>query len=431
MAFLLTSCTGLSTPVETRLPSLTKTSPLPSATLPVTASSPETKWGVQCIKSAASFPSDFISQGAVVLNQREMQGISHTFQMDMKTGVMSLLAQEDEYLVGIAVSPDRKWLAYGREPINNDKSSGLIYYQNRYGVMALDGSHKKEFTRKQDWHSLSNWLDQERLIFGGSWSENTEDRTRPLIILNPFTGQEQKLLPNFPNIYSGDYLFPVPEWENYIGDTTYDASLTRAVYARIEGKDITGYVLWDLQVNKTLAFLPSPYLNQTPKWSLDNSQVLIVAYLAPRDAPEAKPELFSISRDGVTEQLTNFSSSHKAFDIASYSWSPNERYVAFWYDTREPFDERLAILDMTTGEVTDDCIQGDLGGSPTTMFDLLPSTLVTTIPPPIWSPDGQQLIVENRYAENASRLILIDIKKGIAAQIAENMMPVGWMEAIP
>jgi hypothetical protein len=41
------------------------------------------------------------------------------------------------------------------------------------------------------------------------------------------------------------------------------------------------------------------------------------------------------------------------------------------------------------------------------------------------------VIVENRYAAQTSRVILVDIVQGFAAQIAENMTPGGWMVTKP
>ncbi len=343
----------------------------------------------------------------------------------MKTGTTTPLASESAYLVAIAVSPDHNWLAYGLDPVNDVRSAGKIYFQNQYGVMMADGSQRQEIARRPGWHALSHWLDNEHVVL--SESAGLEIRPWTLVVFNPFTGQEEKFPPDFPDIYDADILFPVPEWENYIGVTSYDGTLTRAVYARIQGGDTTGYVLWDVINGRELAFLPSPYLNQTPKWSPDNSQLVVAAYLAPRDAPLGKPELFSINRDGVITQLTNLSTYPKLLDIASYSWSPDGRYVAFWMDTLEPYNERLAILDLATHQVTDYCIQGNYGGRSSRMFEFLGSRLTTVIPPPVWAPNSQQLVIENRYAQDASRIVLLDLSQGTAVQIAENMMPVGWM----
>jgi hypothetical protein len=45
----------------------------------------------------------------------------------------------------------------------------------------------------------------------------------------------------------------------------------------------------------------------------------------------------------------------------------------------------------------------------------------------VWSPDGRQLIVRDESVADTSRLILVDIERGIAVQVAENMKLFGWM----
>ena len=66
-------------------------------------------------------------------------------------------------------------------------------------------------------------------------------------------------------------------------------------------------------------------------------------------------------------------------------------------------------------EVTDYCVQvRSKGGEP---------------PPPIWSEDGKQFLLESWTWDDRRRVILIDVEKGIAAQIAENMGALGWMVA--
>jgi hypothetical protein len=46
----------------------------------------------------------------------------------------------------------------------------------------------------------------------------------------------------------------------------------------------------------------------------------------------------------------------------------------------------------------------------------------------IWSPDSRQIIVQNQNVSNAKVYVLwIDIEAGVAAKIAEDVFPVGWM----
>ncbi len=49
------------------------------------------------------------------------------------------------------------------------------------------------------------------------------------------------------------------------------------------------------------------------------------------------------------------------------------------------------------------------------------------VPPPLWSPDGRQIMVENSAADGSSRVLLVDLASGVAAEIAEEVRPEGWM----
>jgi hypothetical protein len=423
----VTQATLMATIDSTSYPTIATATPRPGSTA-TPSETARPAWTTRCLDIQPSLTSKVLSDGILVLNQRESTGISHATVLDMQTGITSSLSEGGDYLVGINVSPDRLWLAYGLEPFANDRSAGRILFQNVYGVMSADGDVKSVFARDPAWFGLSHWLDDTRLVFGQIIdSEVTEVRRRDLVVMEPISGARSPLVADFPDIYDRDYLYPVPDWENYIGVTTYDSTLTRVVYARIDADNVTGYVLWDIANQQALAFLESPYINQSPIWSPDQSKFVVVAYLAPRDSPDTAPEFFSVSRNGDIERLTNLSAGGRVRDIAHYSWSPDGRYVAFQYHLVESPRELLAVLDTETKTITDYCIPGDEIGVPTKMYDLVPSRFTTTVPPPIWSPDGHALVVENRFSENSSRAILIDLAQGIAVQVAENVMPVGWL----
>jgi Tol biopolymer transport system component len=136
-------------------------------------------------------------------------------------------------------------------------------------------------------------------------------------------------------------------------------------------------------------------------------------------------ELLLISRDGQVEQLTNLNSYSKTF-ILDYSWSPDGRYIAAWVFTgswlefMESGEAELVVVDTNTRQVTDYCVRvkyRDLKG----LYSMTAPTA------PLWSPDGKQLVVMDWYEKDHRRVILVDPARGFAAQIAEDMEPVGWM----
>ena len=126
-----------------------------------------------------------------------------------------------------------------------------------------------------------------------------------------------------------------------------------------------------------------------------------------------------IDGNGQIEQLTNLTSYVNDGDFMSYNWSRDGRYIAAWMFlgslNKKGHTVDLVIIDTESKQVIDTCISvgyaGEGYGAP---------------PEPIWSPDGNQLLV---YNENRNRVILVDRMQGFAAQIAEDMEPLGWMLA--
>jgi len=134
-------------------------------------------------------------------------------------------------------------------------------------------------------------------------------------------------------------------------------------------------------------------------------------------------DIFSISRDGNVKRLTHLVDHYgKQANIAGAGlrWSPNGRYIAFWmmYLQNQLNYWDLAIFDTVTQKTTNTCISN---------YRLSSLNAVHLLPPPIWSPDGTQLLVENRDDKGASEVFILDIAKNAAYPIAENMYPGGWM----
>ena len=121
---------------------------------------------------------------------------------------------------------------------------------------------------------------------------------------------------------------------------------------------------------------------------------------------------YSLAQDGQVKQLTNFGNSFTYNSIGSASLSPNGRKIAFWLDLGRSSQEnqQLATLDLDNLQVTNYCI---------------PGSYVNDAPAPIWSLDSRYLAVYNSYEPNVERVILVDIKEGWAAEVAE-IVPHGW-----
>jgi hypothetical protein len=340
--------------------------------------------------------------------------------MDMATGAKTLLTKPNEDLDSFVVSPDRQRMAYKRYPLDN--SGYRIISRSQLVVATMEGEVQKLIPWAADWGYISEWLDNERLVIG--LPVTTPGQPIPLLLLNPFTEQRRRLRSDFPDIFEA---YPPLDWEGW-GETVYNPKLTRVVYA---GR---GYVLWNLESRQALTTF-GDYLVHPPRWSPDGTQFVVASHFGLKDSNGF--ELFIVGQDGEQiTQLTNLSAYYSAADMWGYSWSPDGRRLAFWLNTNtdaailgqnDPKTQRLAVLDLATQEVTDYCIplEAYKENDDSTPFFASGKTL------PIWSPNSQQLVIENHYAKDASSVIVVDVAHLAAVQIAENMMPVGWMKSEP
>jgi Tol biopolymer transport system component len=186
------------------------------------------------------------------------------------------------------------------------------------------------------------------------------------------------------------------------------------------------YAVWDISQRRLVTTLDEIFSSflltgnfPIPKWSPDGSRFVFQGF-----NPTADPvniELYEVNRDGQTKQLTQLAPAAYVWE-PSFSWSPDGRYIAMFLGSQlgAPYEKaRVAVLDTLTLNVIDYCVSvtflGDgYGGGP----------LV-----PIWSPDGLQFVITDRYEKDHRRVILVDIENNSAAKIADDMEPVGWMVA--
>jgi hypothetical protein len=427
--------------VETHIPTLTPTIKTktkiatsiisPTATAEATwAIQPEARLKIKCLEIAPATPSNLASNGILVLDSQVDLGnglISRdTYSLNMATGLQTKITQSIENLIEFAVSPDRHWMAYYQslsdETGDKDIAKNLV-------IATADDQQFKVIPWDAEWGFITAWLDNQRLVINMNIGEeaNPVEKSSTFLVINPFTGERRILRPDYPDIYDFP---PVPSWRGW-GETVYDSTLTRVVYLQ-GGEDGSPspihYVLWDIEKKQSRVSLKIiGDLETVPRWSPDGSRFALAPSLFQQDIQKIWPsyEIQIVDRNGQTIQTTHLTDYYPWVYIADLSWSPDGQYIAFWFST---FTEKpdfhthitqfLAVLDTTNGIVTNYCIPGDYDAQ------VASSRL---IPPPLWSPNGKQLIIKNRYTEDASRVILIDLAQGWAAQIAENMEPVGWM----
>jgi len=346
---------------------------------------------------------------------------SGTFHLDMQSGQMTEITLTSENQVGHIISPNRKLVAY--EHVTHDSAGAVV--KNDLVVANAKGQPLSVMPWEEGWIETPAWLDNERLVINPSGlnpEEGAGDKPATLLVLNPFSGERQILKPDFPRILNtrSTRFAILPFWEGWSG-VIYDPTLTRAIYPRFIGdnEEMYTYAIWDPSKRMLIATLEDVFARFSmgtdfpiPKWSPDGSHFVFQGFIATQDPP-IKMELYEVSRDGQTRQLTQLSSVAYVWE-SSYSWSPDGQHIAMFLGP--PFlaayeKARVAVLDVATLNITDYCVNIAFSGDEY----------------PIWSPDGHQFVITDWREKDHRRVILVDIEKNIATQIAEDMEPVGWM----
>jgi WD40-like Beta Propeller Repeat len=384
-------------PSSTPLPTLNDTStPLPLTAIPIivtSTGSPE-ELSSQCLQIMDNLPPGAVYHGVAVLKGWIPD---YSILINLVTGELATLPR-DSFDV---VSPDKMYLAYS-DWSDEDGNFKLV-------VTDASGQQLIVIPWENDWFLLVQWLDNQRLVI--------IKKSYPLystVILNPFTGEQQEIPSDYPNIQT---TFEVHNWGDYsYSEAIYDPTLTRVVYMQEVG-GYGAFVLRDLQEGVTLGRFQIDKWDYglNPKWSPDGDRLAIIIdeITVPNQTAQ---EFYTISREGQATRLTFFSNQYIYSRIGKYSWSPDGRYIAFWWSNDPDYykGEQLAVLDTMTRSVINYCIPGAEYG---------PYAL-----DPVWSPDGLQVLVENITSRNGIRYaLLVDFAQGFAARIAEGRTPVGWM----
>ncbi|MHB8114081.1 MAG: hypothetical protein ACYDHA_11560 [Bellilinea sp.] len=373
---------------------------------------------VNCISE--STPPEIDSDANGIIPILERVNSRDGLLLDLQTGNASILNKgEKDVLTAFSVSTDRKWLSY-ETIIKNDK--GQIISKN---VTITSASEQiGEIPINDQWYS-PHWVNNDELLFTLAEPDTESpgyDRYPPaLILFNPFSGQTQKLEPDFPDILSLD---PSMQW-GLDGLTVYDPTMKRVVYGYGTSKEGSSYRIWDMQANNLIATISSgEWLPGAPPiWSNDGSKFAL-------NLDVNGSELYSISREGEKEQLTNFKSYLRpGYTISHYVWSPNNNSLAFYIQPYDAISKQwgeytLVLYDFSSRKTIFTCVYSDYGGKAIGQFSGDPQ-------PPIWSPDGSMLLIEQRHELEKSRLLLINLNKNQLYNLGENLQPFGWLSSTP
>lgn len=356
-----------------------------------------------CIPIQSSVPSSIFLSGYLLVDFSlpSQSGNHDIYAININGSEKKFFINNDNPLnylpSSFALSPDNKWYIYFR----NDESGKVVLY-----LASAETTDQKAAYWDGEWGGHVAWLNNSQVIISMLSDRNFT------VVLNPFTGEWKKLEPLFP---SGlNFTFPY---------YYYNSTLTQAVY--VSGDH---YILWDSSTNTDIAtkLTYAPFIE--PKWSPDGNFVAMILEYSNIKPFILQDKLAILDQKGDETNLTNFLADYKentTFQIGTFRWSPDSRYIAFSLRTgvalnEDPSPSSLIVADLFTKKIYDYCF---------------PINVYSSIN---WSPDSRKLIVEaynpDLYSNSPAiisvkknRAILIDITNNWGAYIGDGFTPIGWI----
>lgn len=358
---------------------------------------------IDCLQILPSLPDIANLDGTLFLDVR-VGSTSPPMLLDMKNGEKVLLPELESDGLYHKLSLDSISLAYKSFRTGVTKTV----------IMTADGQEREVADWQENWQTISYWFDNENIAIALR-EPRIFDAAPPTIILNTATGNYKELTGEFPNILGTAYRDFL--WST---STMYDPTVSRVAYIAL-GEESLELVLWDLREEKMVGRV-SPWSGtfDRPKWSPDGQTLLMINEIFGwENGRKNFSEFHIMDYNGNVSRITQLTHHYEQSRIGNFEWSPDGRYVAFWFLNKVSDDfETLAVLDMERNWVTNYCVPGNQYSRGTF--------------PPIWSPSSQQIVVGNISEDlTQSRIILVDVKHEFAAVLPENLTPIAWLAGSP
>ena len=381
---LVPSPIASATQLPESLTSVPTTTSLPTTTPAATLYSGEVEY--HCIKVGDDVRQLGSLNGTLVLNGYLVPGTKNnpSLLVNMSSGNQVPLVADD-LTHRFVISPSGSYLAFDVS-IGNDSGKRQINVVDSAGNTLVN-------VVEQDLVSME-WLNDKTLLVDSQLELYSNN---PLIFLSPFD-HKQKVVQPFITQAERIAPFdsePIYEWGFYdFHKIIYNPTLTRAIYA---ARDQNGakLVFRDLSSNQDIYNLRSQQAwGVSPKWSPDGTKIAI-----------------SLNTKSVFETMK--------YEI--FILDQNGSRVAFWYTANEDImrDLRLSVFDTKAQKTIDYCITNN---GPAHMWHRNDTA-------PIWSPDGDFLLVEtpNVNVDNPN-VVIVDLIQEYAAIVKTGYEPVGWIK---
>ncbi len=299
--------------------------------------------------------------------------------------------------------------------------------KNQVKIVSSGGEILFSVAAPENWIEILDWPDSEHLLIGnmpfrsdGGWYPPSST-----IFLNITNGQSAEFLPDYPDIYK--YISGPPRLGKYSYSlTAYDPSMTRVVYP-VSTSENEYVILWDVQEKQEITRFQNHYPFGQIAWNANGTSFVIsippyyktYAGKTYSNVSDNLPyvggnEIFLANRDGESKRLT-FWTTQEITTIHSFSWSPNNEYVAFWLEIGDEKPTwQLAVMEIKTSKITNYCIEDE--GS----LDI------------VWSSDSSKLIStisKDDFKNHESILVDLQSEKSTIWSFENNII-VGWFDTI-
>jgi hypothetical protein len=351
----------------------------------------------QCPEIVKEIPEGLELEGTIVLEgNQDNYGL---FLFDLKNNIQSKIPNYNPWYY-TAVSPNGELIAY---QLREDTDQRFL------AIADAGNTILKTIPWQDSWYEVVRWVNDEQLTIAKTDEISQSYKNERMAIVMPFKDMLKYV--RLDELGYPDYAASEPWVE-------YDPTFKRVVYL-----SYTTYILLDTESREVLATVPGSGLEPMDvAWSRNGEHIAIIGF-----APRTKEyfglahEIYILSRNGDVKR-TYFDSYYKdGLSFYKPSWSPDEKYIAVWesdYLGGDLNDWKLSIIDATTNELTSYCISSDRSGAPYS---------------PVWSPNGQQIVVASQSypPKSSDPVYMIDIPNNLAVEITENANPVGWMISKP
>ena len=392
VAFLIGACSP-ATPLSAAESVPTQTLLVSNASIPTsfpTATNLPDAWEASknCVTEYPKKPDSIQLEGVAVLRSLSSTVLSLNLSLqNLKDDSSKLIDTKNQSVWDVGVSPDGSALTY-------------LWFNNNTSKWELVLVDSKGIPRNVAWSSgqefaFRGWLNDHQFVVSQS----------KYIVVDPYNDSQLSFSPNdFPNfnLHESKFVF------------SFDPLLSKTIY---KGGNGSINVL-DLNSNSIIAHISDGYEREAiARWQPTTEVAAVVASISPKQNLHSLPdEIFIVEKDGQLRQLTHlYDTFGLPLSIENLSWSPDGSKIAFWILDKEA-NTTLMVADYKTGNIVNHCILNVLGAS----FPI-------SVSAPVWSPDSKYLMVENRYATDKNRVLIVDLSTNTAFPITENASPVGWM----